>query len=114
MITDAVSRTIKCDNKECEHTITFDPQNQEQITNLPTWLRTFRTIVNGQNAKFGYCSDVCEVKGVTTGDHNVPEPPKIQQATSQADVKQAAKEAEAATEATAALKSGSIKLTDGD
>ncbi len=112
-IVDVVSRTIKCEGPECPNTITFDPQNQEQVSKLPTWLRTARTVQLGNRQQFLYCSDVCEVKGVTTGQHNIPEPPKIQTAT-EADVKRAVGEAQAASEANTALKEGSIKLTDSN
>jgi hypothetical protein len=87
-ILDMMSRTIKCDNESCtggdentRATVTFDPQNQEEISKLPDWLRTTRTVTLGNNTRFTYCSDVCEVKGVTTGAHNVPEPKQIQEAT---------------------------------
>jgi hypothetical protein len=84
--TDSQIRTIKCDGKDekgvdCVNTASFDVQNQEQIASLPDWIRTFRTITLGNNRRFGYCSDVCEVNGVTTGDHNVPEPKQVQEAT---------------------------------
>lgn len=84
--TDAQIRTIACDGKDekgapCVNTISFDVQNQEAIATLPDWIRTYRTITLGNNRRFGYCSDVCEVNGVTTGDHNVPEPQRIQEAT---------------------------------
>jgi hypothetical protein len=79
-IKDQVQRTIACDGPECKNTISFDPQNQEEIAKLPAWLRTTRTVTLGNNQKFTYCSDVCEVKGVTTGNHNVPEPKQVQEA----------------------------------
>ena len=84
--TDAQIRTIACDGKDekgtpCVNTISFDVQNQEQIATLPDWIRTYRTITLGNNSRFGYCSDVCEVNGVTTGVHNVPEPQRVQEAT---------------------------------
>lgn len=111
-IKDLVSRTIKCEGPECKNEITFDPQNIEQIKALPDWVRTYRTIQNGQRATFGYCSDVCEVKGVTTGNHNVPEPKAVAEATTQAEIRQAALEANQAAEANKALKEGTIQLTD--
>jgi len=87
-IADLMSRTITCDNEKCTgfegkspNTVTFNPQNQEEISKLPDWLRTTRTITLGNNTRFTYCSDVCEVEGVTTGKHNVPEPKQVQEAT---------------------------------
>lgn len=79
--TDAVIRTIKCDNKKCDKETSFNPQDPAAIAAMPTWVRTYRMINLGNGARFGYCSDVCEVEGVTTGDHNVPEPPAVQEAT---------------------------------
>ncbi len=95
MIQDKVSRTISCDNKGCDKTVTFAPDNQEEIAALPEWLRTFRNVNLGNGAKFGYCSDVCEVEGATTGQHNVPEPPKVLAANA-GDVKRAVVEAKIA------------------
>ncbi len=87
-IQDTTTRTIACDNEKCtggdngeKASVTFNPQNQEEIVKLPDWLRTTRTITLGNNSRFTYCCDVCEVAGVTTGNHNVPEPKKIQEAT---------------------------------
>ncbi len=77
MIEDKTARTISCDNKTCDKTVTFNPAVQEEIAALPDWLRTFRAVNLGNGAKFTYCSDVCEVEGTTTGQHNVPEPPKV-------------------------------------
>jgi hypothetical protein len=92
-ISDAVSRTIKCDAPECDKTVTFDPQIPDQVIALPDWIRTTRTVQLGNRASFTYCSDICEVKGVTTGSHNVPEPKQVAEATA-ADQKAA----EAATD----------------
>lgn len=78
---DVINRTIKCDAPDCDKTVTFNPQVEGDILALPDWLRTARTITLGNNAKFMYCSDVCEVKGVTTGNHNVPEPKQVEGAT---------------------------------
>jgi hypothetical protein len=80
-MSDKQIRTIACDNKKCDKTITFELGDQEAIAKLPDWLRTYRNVILGNNNKFGYCSDVCEVEGVTTGDHNVPEPKQVQEAT---------------------------------
>lgn len=110
-ILDVVSRTIKCEGPECPNTITFDPANAEQVANLPLWLRTTRTVQLGNRQQFLYCSDVCEVKGVTTGNHNVPEPKKIQPA-NESQINQAAAEAKAVAQVDEALKKGTIELTD--
>lgn len=113
-IKDTVSRTIQCEAPECKNEVTFNPQVIEEIQKLPDWVRTYRNVAIGNKNVFGYCSDVCEVKGVTTGNHNVPEPKAVQPATSQAEINAAAQEAKNAVDANKALKEGTIKLTDGD
>jgi hypothetical protein len=108
-ISDQSFRTIKCDNAKCDKTVTFDLQDQQAIANLPDWLRTYRNVVLGNNVKFGYCSDVCEVEGVTTGTHNVPEPKQVQEA-SVADASRVAAQA-AAVEAMKTPAKGKGKVT---
>lgn len=79
-------RTMKCDAPGCDKEVTFDVLNQEDIAKLPEWLKTGRNVQLGNRAGYFYCGDVCEVKGVTTGQHNIPEPTKVQGATpAQAD-----------------------------
>ncbi len=113
-IADVTTRTIKCDSPECKNEVTFNPQAIEEIQKLPDWVRTFRSIQNGRRETFGYCSDVCEVQGVTTGKHNVPEPTVVKPATGAADIQAAAQQAAAASEANTALKEGTITLTDAN
>ena len=91
-ISDQTTRTIKCDNTKCDKVVTFDLQDQAAIAALPDWLRTYRNVVLGNNTKFGYCSDVCEVEGVTSGTHNVPEPKQVVEA-SPADANRVAAQA---------------------
>jgi len=120
-IIDKMERTIKCDAPGCTvEPAVFNPQNVEEIQKLPEWIRSYRVIQRGDKQSFGYCSDVCEVKGITAGNHNVPEPKKVAEVTTQAEVKQAIANAEAAkaltgkdagTEAAAAK---TVKLTDGE
>ncbi len=93
-ISDQSFRTIKCDNTKCDKEVKFDLQDQAAIAALPDWLRTYRNVVLGNNTKFGYCSDVCEVEGVTSGTHNVPEPKKVVEATA-ADANRVAAQAAA-------------------
>ena len=93
-ISDQTTRTIKCDNTKCDKVVTFDLQDQAAIAALPDWLRTYRNVVLGNNTKFGYCSDVCEVEGVTSGTHNVPEPKQVVEA-SPADANRVAAQAAA-------------------
>jgi len=91
-ISDQTFRTIKCDNEKCDKEVKFDLQDQAAIAALPDWLRTYRNVVLGNQTKFGYCSDVCEVEGATTGNHNVPEPKQVQEA-SVADANRVAQQA---------------------
>jgi hypothetical protein len=93
-ISDKTTRSIKCDNAKCDKEVSFDLQDQAAIAALPDWLRMYRNVVLGNNQKFGYCSDVCEVEGVTTGQHNVPEPKQVQEATP-ADASRVAAQAKA-------------------
>lgn len=81
VVTDTTVRTIKCDNKNCTKEVSFSPESPEQVVALPDWVRTTRSVSLGNGNRFMYCSDVCEVEGVTTGDHNVPEPKQVQEAT---------------------------------
>jgi hypothetical protein len=114
--TESVRRTIACDGVDetgtpCIHVATFNPASQEDIVGLPDWIRTFRMVNLGNGAKFGYCSDVCEVNGVTTGKHNVPEPKQIQEATS-LDAQRAIAEAKVAESMkTKPSKSKKVSLT---
>jgi len=119
----SLERTISCDmcgEKEGGNTVTFDPKNVEQIQKLPDWVRGYRVVNRGDRKAFGYCSDVCEVNGITAGNHNVPEPKKVQEVTSQAEIKQAIANAEAAKAlagtdaATEAAAKKTIQLTDGE
>lgn len=107
-------RTIKCDAPGCTKEVEFDLRDIKAIQAIE-WLKGVRVVQTGDNRNFAYCSDVCEVKGITTSEHNVKEPPKqptIQPAT-EAEVKRAVAEADAAAKATEALKSGSgeVKVT---
>lgn len=94
-MTDKMSRTISCDADGCTQTVTFDPQDIEAVTKLPEWLKKYRLVQRGDKQSFGYCSDVCEVKGITKGSHNTPEPQKVQPAT-EAQVAQAVANAKVA------------------
>ena len=97
-------RTIKCDGPGCDKSVEFDLSDIKAIQAIE-WLKGVRVIQTGDNRAFSYCSDVCEVKGVTTGAHNLKEPPKVQPA-SQAEIKQAVAQAEAASATDQALKTG--------
>ena len=116
----SLSRTIKCDIEGCTNEVTFNPQNVDEVKALPEWVRGYRVTQRGDRKSFGYCSDVCEVQGITAGNHNVPEPKKVTEVTSLEEVKQAVANAEASKAlagkdaGTEAAARKTIELTDGD
>lgn len=66
--------TISCDNKDCQHTVTF-PQTQEgeqEALRDNPWMNSLRMVqlVGQENKKFIYCCDECEIKATATGVHN--------------------------------------------
>lgn len=106
---DSAVRTITCNGPECPRTITFDRRQEKQTFEAPgnEWLKSVRIIQTVDARNLVYCSDTCEVKGVATGSHNLPEPKKIIEApASSAAIEAAAAAARQAEQATAALKSG--------
>ncbi len=111
---DVQLRTIKCDGPGCDKTVTFDLKDVKAIQAIE-WLKSVRVVQTGDNRAFAYCSDVCEVKGVTSGEHKVKERPTIAPA-SEADIRQAVAQADAEAATTEALKTGQgeakIQLTD--
>ncbi|MGH7744621.1 MAG: hypothetical protein ACREQ5_07370 [Candidatus Dormibacteria bacterium] len=98
-------RSIKCDGPGCDKAVEFDLADIKAIQAID-WLKGVRVIQTGDNRNFSYCSDVCEVKGVTTGQHNLKEQPQIQIAASPAEIKALAEQAQAAAVAEEALKTG--------
>ena len=106
-------RTIKCDGPDCTKEVTFDLTDVKAIQAIE-WLKGVRVVATGDQRNLCYCSDVCEVKGITTGTHNLKEKPKVAVA-SAAEVKEAVAQAEAAAAGTEALKNGEptkIQITD--
>lgn len=97
-------RTIKCDGPGCDKEVEFDLKDNAAIQAIE-WLKGVRVVATGDNHSLSYCSDVCEVKGVTTGAHNFKEPPKVAPAT-EGDVRQAAAQAAQAAATETALKTG--------
>lgn len=98
-------RTITCDGPGCDKTVTFDLKDIPAIQAIE-WLKGVRVIQTGDNRSFSYCSDVCEVKGLTTTKHNLLEKPSVIQSATEADVKAAAAQSEGDAAATEALKNG--------
>ena len=104
---DAPIRTIKCDNPECNKTITFDRRQEKEIFNANPWLKATRLVQSVDQRQFVYCSDVCEIAGAKSGQHNLPTPKQIIEANNEAAVNQAAAIAAATKASDAALKTGS-------
>jgi hypothetical protein len=106
--TDEQYRTIKCDGPGCPKEVRFDLKDVKAIQAID-WLKGVRVIQTGDNRAFSYCSDVCEVKAVTTGKHNLIEklePPKIIPTATEGDVKAAAAQVEGEAKLTEALQTG--------
>lgn len=97
-------RRIKCDAPGCDKDVEFDLKDIPAIQAIE-WLKGVRVVQTGDNRSFAYCSDVCEVKAITTGVHNLKEVSKVALAT-EADAKAAAAQAQAASDTDKALKTG--------
>jgi hypothetical protein len=114
-------RTIKCDNPECKHEVTYDRKAEQQTFEAPgnEWMKTSRVIQTADGRNHVYCSDACEVAGAATGKHNIavaPPPPQIVPG-NQAAVAAAVAAAKAKSEADAAIREGrpaevNIQITD--
>lgn len=109
--------TIKCEGKiqfedstpqDCPHEIVFEASQQEQAIKDNPWMRNIRTIIRGNNEKFTYCSDECEVSGITAGNHNFKEPKQVVdiQAGAQAAIRVAAEAAKRRQGVDAAMRKG--------
>jgi hypothetical protein len=103
-----VIRTMKCDNPECGKEITFDRAQEKEVFATPAnqWLKSLRFVQTVDGRGLLYCSDLCEIVGVKSGSHNLPEQKQIIENANEATVKAAAQAAEAAVESTKTLKSG--------
>lgn len=100
-------RTITCDGPGCDKTVRFEITDVKAIQEIE-WLKGLRVVHSGDNRQLAYCSDVCEVKGVTTGEHNLkekPTAPTVVPAT-EGDVKAAAAQAQGEARTIEALKTG--------
>lgn len=68
-------RTVSCDS--CDKTVTFEASNglPKEVMEANPWLKSNRAVQRADGlAVFSYCSDLCEVKGIESGNHNTPEP----------------------------------------
>ena len=106
-ILDVAVRTISCEI--CDKTITFNQKDHVEVAKNTPWLATSRVIQTGDGRNFLYCSDACEIAGIATEKHNIPEPKKLVDVPSvgaaQA-IKIAAQAAEEAKAGTQAMKEG--------
>ena len=100
-------QTIICENN-CGKQITFDVSKNKEVAEAAgnEWLKTLRYVQTVDQRLLAYCSDVCEVEGIKTGLHNMPQKKLIESGATPAQVAQAAAQAKAAELASAALKSG--------
>lgn len=100
--------TIACDNPGCEHTVTFAQTDAQEVGNENPWMKTGRGVQAGGGQQFWYCSDQCEIGGITTGQHNPAEKKRLVtiDGNNAAAVKQAAAQAAAQEAATKAIKAG--------
>lgn len=102
-----VTRTVSCDNAACGKTITHD-RNDNTIADKEenAWMRTLRLIQSVDGRAFVYCSDVCEIEGIKSGQHNPPQKKTIIEDASPAALNGAIQSAEAARQSDQNLKRG--------
>ncbi len=116
-IIDSAIRNITCDAPDCTKAVLYDRKDEKTVFAAPenVWLKTTSVVQTADGRTKTNCSDTCEVTGVATGTHNIPEPPKIVTATNPAAIAAAAASAAAARQADAAIREGGkakVQLTD--
>lgn len=91
-ITDTVVRTIKCEVEGCPNEVIFDRKEEQQVFAKPenAWMKGIRLVQTADGRNIAYCSDNCEIEGIKTGKHNLPEPKRIIEAGNSAAVQAAA------------------------
>lgn len=111
----AVTTIVKCELPECPNTATFDVSTKDKAMIDNPWLRTYRTVQTGDGRTFGYCGDACELAGVASGKHNIPEPKRIIDTANAGAVAAVAQQVAAAKAAEQAIREGkpaNIQVTD--
>ncbi len=105
-IIDVQVRTISCN--ACDKTVTFNIKEHQQALDANAWLKSSRVIQTGDGRNFVYCSDQCEIAGIGSGVHNIPEQKKVVEVegTGTAAIAIAAEAAKNAEQATKAIKDG--------
>lgn len=106
------TRTLKCDGPGCAKSVTFDKTQAEATNNNPEngWLKPGRVVNTNDARTLFYCSDACEVGGITSGNHSPKEQPKIHTEANPAAVAQAVQAAANARNNEQALREGSAKI----
>lgn len=107
-IIDTNIRSITCDGPGCSKTVLYDRKDEKATFELPEniWLRATRVTQTADGRNLVFCGDVCEVKSVETGKHNIAEPPKIVTASNPAAIAAAAQAAANARQTDAAIRDG--------
>lgn len=107
-VIDTPFRTFTCNSPECGKTLTWDRREEAKVFQENEWLLGLRVIQTLDNRGFSYCSDLCEIKGIESGQHNVAQKPKVQVPTGSATeaIQKAAQAAAQAEAATRAIKEG--------
>ena len=106
-IVDVQVRTISCNS--CDKVATFNIKDHQQAVIDNPWLSSSRVIQTGDGRNYVYCSDECEILGVATTLHNIPEKKNIVEVPDgqgTAAIQIAANAAKQAESATKALKGG--------
>ncbi len=110
MIIDITFRTMSCNGVDCDKTVTFKTSEGKEAEEQNPWLKNARIVNVPGKQPILYCSDSCEVSGVTTGQHNPVEQRKVIDISTagggRAAIQQAAEAARLAETATKELKAG--------
>jgi hypothetical protein len=104
-------RTLTCDGKECDKTITYDMKTHNQVILDPVnaWLLNTRIVSTADGRNLVFCSSLCEASAVESGLNDPPQLKKVVSITDvggSAAIKFAAAAAKKAADATRALKEG--------
>ena len=108
-IVDQTYRTLTCNGKDCSKTVTYvHPTGLQDAIKENNWISTARIVQTGDGRNFFYHDDLCEISGIESGQHNVPEAPKVEipQGSAQAQIAAAAAAAKHQEQANEALKKG--------
>ena len=104
---DTVIKTVTCDGPECTKHSMFDGA-EPGVLEKPEhqWLKSHRIVRAADGRHMFYCSDICELKGIEKGVHNIQEAPKVVADGSQAAIALAAQAAANAKAQDAAIRAG--------